>query len=240
MGVLSVGELSVGVLGDVRAAIDGRPLDLGGPRQRAVLGMLVAAGGRIVSTDRFVEDLWSGEPPPKALGALQAYVSHLRRLLEPGRAPRTPASVLVSAAPGYRLALPPEQVDAWDLARLVEAARSAPPAEALDLAGRALARWTGTPFAAYADEPWAAREATRLAEVHATAAEVAGEAALALGRPAAAVGVLDDLARAAPLRESGVALLARVLAGAGRTGDALAGLRAARELLADEPGLDHR
>lgn len=230
--------LRVDVLGDVRAMIDGRPLDLGGPRQRAVLGMLVAAGGRIVSTDRFLEDLWAGGPPPKALGALQAYVSHLRRRLEPDRAPRTPASVLVSASPGYRLALPAERVDAWDLTRLVDTARTAPPAEALTLALTARARWTGAPFAAYTDEPWASDAATGLAEVHAAAAEIAGEAALALGRSAEALAALDELVRAEPLRESAAALLARTLAALGRPGDALGVLRAARIRLADELGLD--
>ncbi len=88
----------VGVLGPLRAGIGGRPLDLGGPRQRAVLARLVAAGGHVVPTDRFIDDLWDGVPPPKALAALQVYVSNLRRVLEPGRAPRTPATVLVTAA----------------------------------------------------------------------------------------------------------------------------------------------
>ncbi|WP_433799118.1 BTAD domain-containing putative transcriptional regulator [Actinomycetospora sp. CA-084318] len=230
--------LRVDVLGDVRATIEGRPVDLGGPRQRAVLGMLVAAGGRIVSTDRFLEDLWAGSPPPKALGALQAYVSHLRRRIEPGRAPRTPASVLVSAAPGYRLVLPAEQVDAWEVVRLVDDARTAPPAEALALASRVLARWAGDPFAAYRDESWAAAEADRLAELHAAAAEIAGEAALALGRPADALGALTALVDREPLRESAAALLARTLAALGRPADALAVLRAARARLADELGLD--
>nr|WP_281376441.1 BTAD domain-containing putative transcriptional regulator [Actinomycetospora corticicola] len=213
-------------------------MDLGGPRQRAVLGLLAAASGRIVSTDRFVEDLWAGDPPPKALGALQAYVSHLRRRLEPDRAPRTPAAVLVSAAPGYRLVLPDEQVDAWDVARLVDAARAAPAAEALTLALAARSRWTGPPFAAYADEPWAADAATRLGEVHAAAAEIAGEAALAVGRPGEVLSALDELARAEPLRESAAALLARTLAAVGRPGDASAVLRDVRTRLGEELGLD--
>ncbi|MCD2189765.1 BTAD domain-containing putative transcriptional regulator [Actinomycetospora soli] len=230
--------LRVDVLGDVRATIDGRTLDLGGPRQRAVLGMLVAADGRVVSTDRFLEDLWAGSPPPKALGALQAYVSHLRRRLEPDRAPRTPATVLVSVAPGYRLTLPDQQVDAWEVARLVDDARTAPPAEAMTLASRVLARWTGAPFAAYRDEPWAASAADRLVELHAAAAEIAGEAALALGRPAEVLAALGELVRAEPLRESAAALLARTLVAVGRPGDALAVLRDVRARLADELGLD--
>ncbi|MGC5009238.1 AfsR/SARP family transcriptional regulator [Streptosporangium sp. DT93] len=88
------------VLGPLQAEIDGRAVDLGTSRQRAVVARLVAAGGHVVSTDRFIDDLWRGQPPPKALTALQVYVSNLRRVLEPGRAPRTPATVLVGSRPG--------------------------------------------------------------------------------------------------------------------------------------------
>src|SRR6478609_12171176 len=89
----------------------GEPVELGGPRQRAVLLRLLVAGGHVVPAERIVDDLWRGEPPPKALGALQAYVSHLRRALEPDRAPRAPARVLVSASPGYALDAPARCVD---------------------------------------------------------------------------------------------------------------------------------
>src|SRR5690349_13261260 len=96
--------LHLHAFGSVRAELDGVPVDLGGPRQRAVLGVLVAAGRRTVSADRFLHELWSGEPPPSAAGALQAYISRLRSALEPQRAKRRPATVLVSAPPGYALA----------------------------------------------------------------------------------------------------------------------------------------
>jgi DNA-binding SARP family transcriptional activator len=69
----------VSVLGTLRAEVADQPVELGGPRQRAVLARLVGARGHVVSTERFVDDLWQGEPPPKALAALQVYVSHLRR-----------------------------------------------------------------------------------------------------------------------------------------------------------------
>ncbi|HSK62108.1 MAG TPA: winged helix-turn-helix domain-containing protein, partial [Actinomycetospora sp.] len=140
--------LEVGVLGEVRAHLDGRRLDLGGPRRRAVLALLVAAGGSVVPTERFVEELWAGAPPPRAV-ALQAYVSHLRRVLEPDRGPRRPATVLVSAAPGYRLDLPVEAVDAWHHVALVAAARRAladgDPVTALAELDRARARWRARP-----------------------------------------------------------------------------------------------
>lgn len=229
----------VSALGAVRAWVGGEPVDLGGPRQRAVLGMLVAAGGRVVSTDRFVEDLWSGEPPPKALGALQAYVSHLRRLLEPDRAPRRPATRIVSTAPGYALALPEQDVDTWAFAALVrEASRAGEPAEVVRLVDRARELWAGEPFAAYADHAWAAREIDRLRELRATAVELRAAAVLDLGGAAEPVADLEELTAAHPLRERAAALLALALYRSGRQGDALAALRRVRRELADELGVD--
>jgi DNA-binding SARP family transcriptional activator len=100
-----VSDLTVRLLGALEATVDGRPVDLGGPRQRAVFALLLVAGGDVVSVDRLIDDLWRGEPPPRATGALQAYVSNLRRALEPERAPRMPSSYLISAPPGYALRL---------------------------------------------------------------------------------------------------------------------------------------
>ena len=93
--------VTVCVLGRMSATVDGAQVSLGTPGQRAVLARLVAAGRRVVSTDRLIDDLWAGEPPPRALSALQVHVSNLRRVLEPDRKPRTPASVLISAQPGW-------------------------------------------------------------------------------------------------------------------------------------------
>ncbi|MFC5141281.1 BTAD domain-containing putative transcriptional regulator [Actinomycetospora rhizophila] len=234
--------LEVGVLGEVRAHLDGRRLDLGGPRQRAVLALLVAANGAVVPTDRFVEDLWAGEPPPRAIGALQAYVSHLRRVLEPDRGPRRPAQVLVSAAPGYRLELPAEAVDAWHYVALVAAARAAlavdDPEGALGHLAAARACWAGPPYAASADQAWAAAEVDRLIATRASAAELAGAAASAVGRPDEALADLEAVLRDDPLRERTAAVLVRTLAAAGRQGDALAVVRATRDRLVDELGVD--
>ncbi|MGK5740027.1 AfsR/SARP family transcriptional regulator [Micromonospora sp. URMC 103] len=64
---------------------------MGGPRQRAVLALLLSARGEVVPVDRMIHDAWRGEAPPRAIASLQAYVSHLRRLLEPARERRAPA-----------------------------------------------------------------------------------------------------------------------------------------------------
>ncbi|HET9255875.1 MAG TPA: hypothetical protein VFO16_11825, partial [Pseudonocardiaceae bacterium] len=56
-----------------------------------------------MAVDVLLEELWCGNPPPVAMTSLMAYLSNLRRILEPGRAPRAPAVVLRTQAPGYLL-----------------------------------------------------------------------------------------------------------------------------------------
>ncbi|MER7280037.1 BTAD domain-containing putative transcriptional regulator [Dactylosporangium sp. NPDC000244] len=229
------------VLGPLRIEVGGNPADAGGPRQRAVLARLVAAGGHVVPTDRFIDDLWQGEPPPKALAALQVYVSNLRRALEPGRAPRTPATVVVSMAPGYALRLPDEQVDAWrfeSLLRRGSELSESDPREADRLLRAALDAWAGPAYAEFADESWATPEAARLEELRLACVEAAGRVALRLGRAALVVPELDRHVQEHPLREEAVHVLATALYRAGRQAEALAALRQARDRLADELGVD--
>ncbi|MEW9528388.1 BTAD domain-containing putative transcriptional regulator [Microbispora sp. NPDC049125] len=234
--------MRVRVLGHIGAEISGRPADLGTALQRAVMARLVCAQGHVVSTDRFIDDLWNGQPPPRALAALQVYVSNLRRVVEPGRAPRTPARVLVSVPPGYRLALEADEVDAWRFPRLVDAAAAllvqGRPAEALDAVDEALSLWTGRPYAEFADEEWAVPEVVHLEELRAVAVEHRAEAGLALGRHTEVIPELERHVSAHPLRENAVRLLALSYYRAGRQGDALAALRRTRTLLADQLGVD--
>ncbi|MET8335914.1 BTAD domain-containing putative transcriptional regulator [Streptosporangium canum] len=227
------------VLGSFVAEVGGEPVPLGGPRQRSVLALLVAARGQVVPVDRMIEDLWRGEPPARALMSLQAYVSNLRRLLEPGRPPRTPARQLVSAAPGYALRLPPEAVDAWRFEGLLGQARMVTDPRAVQARlAEALGLWQGPAFAEVADEPWAAAETARLNELRLVATELHVAAGLRIGDPAAVVPEAERLTRDEPLREEGWRLHALALWSSGRQADALATLRRARGILAEELGLD--
>src|SRR5437016_6336970 len=94
-GVSSVVEF--GVLGPVQVVRDGRVLGLGGPRRRALLALLLVAGGRVVPAERLAEELWCGSPPPAAAGTLRAHVSRLRAVLRPD-------VVLMARGGGYALA----------------------------------------------------------------------------------------------------------------------------------------
>ena len=229
------------VLGPLEAEVEGARADLGGPLQRAVLALLLMERGRVVSVDRMIDQLWRGEPPPRAIASLQAYVSNLRRILEPGRARRAQARILISAPPGYALRLPDEAVDAWRFESLLAAARrdaAGQPERARHDLGQALALWRGPAYAEFADEEWAAAEVARLAEQHLAAQEAWAEIALRTGAAAEAVPAAEALIRQQPLREGSWRLLALSLWACDRQADALAALRRARRILRDELGLE--
>ncbi|MEU1812067.1 AfsR/SARP family transcriptional regulator [Micromonospora aurantiaca (nom. illeg.)] len=226
-----------GVLGPVTAWDDaGEPVDLKGPRHRAVLARLVAARGRTVPVGQIVDDLWD-DPPAGGVGAVRTFVAALRRRLEPHRPPREPARLLVTDGPGYALRADPDSVDAWRFEDAVTAAADALPRAALDRLDEALGWWRGPAYADF-DQPWAHAERSRLDQIRLAAVERRAEALLALDRAADAVPDLDAHVAAHPWREDGWALLASALYRAGRQADALAVLRRARELLRDQLGLD--
>ncbi|GAA1162827.1 hypothetical protein GCM10009664_33670 [Kitasatospora gansuensis] len=229
------------VLGSFTAERDGETVPLGGHRQRSALALLVAARGRVVSVDRMVEELWQDAPPARAVTSLQAYVSNLRRLLEPGRPPRAPAQLLVSAPPGYALRLPADAVDAWRFEQLLRDARellTADPDTARGLLREALALWQGPAYADTADEPWTEAETGRLDELRLTARELDIAAALRGTDRTDVVAEAGLLTRDQPLREEGWRLHALALWATGRQADALAVLRRARAVLAEEAGID--
>ncbi|MFE6925022.1 BTAD domain-containing putative transcriptional regulator [Nocardia sp. NPDC057663] len=220
----------------MRVEVGDRPADLGGPRQRALLARLVLAGGEVVSTDRLIDDLWAGDPPPKALGALQAHISYLRRAIEPDRPPRAPATVLISEAPGYALRLDRSAVDAWQFERLL-ADGDPDPGRRYHVLGDALACWHGEPYAPFVTAHWVIPEAARLHELRRLAVERRAEAALALGHPDEAFALLHPHAADHPDRENAARLLALTQYRLGRQLDALATLRRVRTYLDTEFGV---
>ncbi|MFJ7586795.1 BTAD domain-containing putative transcriptional regulator [Streptomyces sp. NPDC097617] len=230
--------LRIRVLGSLDAEVRGTPVPLGAPRQRAVLACLLAARGTVVSVDRLAEDLWCGTPPAKATVSLHAYVSNLRRVLEPDRPPRTPATVLVTSAPGYALHLPQDAVDAWRFEDRLDRAQRAPAVQARELLAEGLARWRGPAFQEYADEAWARPEAARLAALRADARELAVAVDLRTGHTVKAAPAAEVLVGEYPLREEGWRLLALAHWACGRRADALAALRRARAVLREELGCD--
>ncbi|MER5429161.1 BTAD domain-containing putative transcriptional regulator [Streptomyces sp. NPDC002588] len=231
--------LRISVLGEVRATLQGRAVDLGGRRQRAVLARLVVADGASVSAERLVEAVWAKTPPPSAPGALQTYVSRLRRGLEPGSRARNRSGIIVREGSGYGLCVPEEAVDARRFERALRRAEAlADPAEAVRVVGGALELWRGPAFAEYAAEPWARAEAARLAGLHETARERLLAARLDSEDSPVLVPEAEALAAEDPLCEERWRLLALALYRAHRQADALGALRRARQTLAEELGAE--
>src|SRR5262245_472841 len=149
-----------GILGplDVRTD-DGTPLDPGGPRPRALLSLLLLDAGHAVSTQRLTDGLYGAEPPAGAGNALQSQISRLRRRL-------APHTDIEAVAAGYRLAAPPDSVDAHRFERLAQEGRAAcaagDHARAAALLRDALALWRGP---ALPDLPDAHAETARFDEL---------------------------------------------------------------------------
>ncbi|MFB8279588.1 BTAD domain-containing putative transcriptional regulator [Nocardia colli] len=234
-------HLRFGVLGPVGAERDGRPLPLKGPKHRAVLARLLVARGRMVSMDQLIDDLWE-RPPQGAVGAIQTFVADLRRALEPDRAPRTPAEVLVTVTPGYALRTEPDAVDAdrfeAAVVRAAELLTTEHFGRALSTADAAMALWQGPPYAEFAERGWARAEVDRLDGLRLLAVEHRAAALIELARPAEAVPTLNSLLAEHSLREHAWELLAVALYRSGRQSDALAALRRIRHLLRTELGAD--
>ena len=245
--------MEVAVLGPVRAELDGGEVDLGTPKQRALVAALALSAGRPVPVDTIVDLLWGDAPPGGVAGTLQAYVSGLRRVLEPDRVRRAPATVLVTVSPGYALRLGQGALDAerFEQAvaeehRLVQLlSGDGPPvlsgdelAQCVTRLDEALALWRGTPYVELDDAPAAVAERTRLEELRLVALEGRAVVNLALGHHSTVAAELEAMTAAHPLRERLWGLRALALTRSGRQADALQVLREIRDVLDEELGIE--
>jgi DNA-binding SARP family transcriptional activator len=221
---------------------DGRPLLLGGAKQRALLAVLLLHAGKVVSAERLIDELWGEDPPKSARSVLQVYVANLRKVLEPDRAQRASGGVVRSRPPGYLLEVGPDDVDVGRFERLAEQGRAALAAgdveEAAGLLGGALELWRGPALADVALKASGQAQVARLEERCLAALEDRIEAELALGRHRALTGELEALVAAHPLRERLHGQLVLALYRSGRQAEALDAYRRTRETLAEELGID--
>jgi DNA-binding SARP family transcriptional activator len=233
--------MEIRILGPLEVVADGDAVDLPSGKARLLLAALVVHVNQVVSTDRLLEFLWHGQAPDSAANTLQTYVSHLRRSLEPDRAPRQQSRLLITREPGYLLALDRDQIDAGRFERLVGQARpvlAGAPEQAAALLQTALSLWRGEPLADFTFEPFAQSEITRLTELRLTALEDRIDAELALGQHTAVCGELAQLVREHPLRERLSGQLMVALYRCGRQAEALRAYADLRGMLVEQLGID--
>src|SRR5262245_12896782 len=212
------------VLGPLEVSDGDGPLALGGPKQRALLALLLLSANRVVSRERLIDELWGAAPPASAVTSLQVYVSRLRKLLPPG--------ALQTRPPGYVLEVEPEQVDLLRFERLRAEARQAEPERASDLLREALAISRGPPLAEV-PETFARVDGARLEELRLAALVAGCRADPALGRHAALVAELERVVAEHPHRELLRSQLMLALYRCDRQAEALAAYCDARAALDD-------
>ena len=229
------------ILGPLEVRRDDILLPLRGARQRELLAVLLLHPNEVVSTDRLIDELWEGDPPPTAAKIIQNGVSQLRKLLEPDRGAGS-EPILVTRSPGYVLRVQPGELDAERFERLVGEARGQLAAraatDAVDHLREALTLWRGPALADLVDARFARAESARLEELRSAATEDRIEADLLAGHGAELVAELEALVAQHPLRERLRAQLMVSLYRSGRQADALRVYQQTREILVEELGLE--
>ena len=219
------------ILGPLEVRNGQGPVRLGGPKQRALLALLLIHGDEVVSTERLVDELWPEDPPPTAVKTVQMYVSQLRRAFGD--------DLLTTHGRGYRLDVGNAVLDARRFEDgLRRASAQEDPERATELLREALALWRGPALADVAYERFAAEEIGRLEELRLTAVEDRIERELELRRAEALVPELQALVAAHPLRERLRAQLMLALYRCGRQPEALEVYRELRQRLDRELGLE--
>jgi DNA-binding SARP family transcriptional activator/Tfp pilus assembly protein PilF/DNA-binding XRE family transcriptional regulator len=226
------------VLGPLAAWRDGAAVPLGGPAQRAVLGLLALSPGCLVHRSAIIDVLWPDSPPANAANRVQAHVSRLRHVLASGHLDE--GEVLCSADASYRLQAGPGQLDLLKFGQLTAHARAAHPKGdyevACSLYQQALGLLRGDPLAdvdLLRGHPAVAGLARQRAETVVEYARVASGA----GGHDRVLPLLRDLAGREPLNEQAHAQLMIALAGCGQQAEALAVYHDLRRQLDDELGM---
>jgi DNA-binding SARP family transcriptional activator len=227
------GGVEFRLLGPVRATVGERRLNLGPRRQRFVLAVLALEANQPVPLERLVDLSWLVSPPRTAANAVMVCVSGLRTALNGSEAE------VARLGTGYVLYTDPLRVDAHRFRALVEQARAAvQDAERVRLLDRALELWAGPALDGTAPAETRERLCCGLEEARMAAVEDRIEARLRMGRHRELLAELSIMVKANPMRERLVGQQMLALHRSGRTEEALAVYRAARDRVVTELGLD--
>ncbi|CAL9354592.1 Regulatory protein AfsR [Streptomyces sp. enrichment culture] len=232
------------VLGPLRACREGIELELGPPKQRGLLALLLLQAGNPLAMQDIVDALWSLAPPESAVNVVQRHIGSLRRLLEPDLRAGSDSRRLLRGSGGYRLEVEPESLDLLRFRRQRRHARqladSGERVEATEAMLEALAIWRGPAAAGIASDIRSHPLFTAADQEHLAAVKETAHYALGVN-PELQARVLDPLRRAAalhPLDEGLHAAVIELLAATGQQAGALLLYRTVRSRIADELGVD--
>jgi ABC-type transport system substrate-binding protein/DNA-binding SARP family transcriptional activator/DNA-binding beta-propeller fold protein YncE len=227
-------RLEFRILGPLEVRLNGAPVPVGGPKQRALLALLLCHANRVVSRDQLIDELLSDLPAGSAEPVLHVRISRLRKALADG----DPQPRLLARPPGYALRVESGELDLHAFEQRVTDGRNAleygDPARAAVLLREAESLWRGRPLADLEFEPFARFEVQRLEASRLAAVEDRIEAELALGRHSALCPELEQLVAEHPLRERLRGQLMLALYRSGRQAEALETYRVGRSMLAEE------
>ncbi|MFC3503454.1 BTAD domain-containing putative transcriptional regulator [Micromonospora krabiensis] len=230
--------MEIRVLGGLSVQLPGGTLQLGTPKQRAVLAMLVTQPGQLVTVGELVDELWPAEPPRSAVPNVRTYAANLRRHFE---TLLPDARVLRPEGNGYRLHVEPDRIDVYRFEVECQHARDLLDRGLLDRAAElldvAVGRWRGPMLAGVPLGPVLTARTVAVEEERVLAVELLADTWTRTGRAEQAVPLVRDLLGRHPLRESAHLLLIRALYRRGDRSGALAAYGDARDLLRDELGI---
>jgi DNA-binding SARP family transcriptional activator/tetratricopeptide (TPR) repeat protein len=229
-------ELNFLILGPLEVRSAGRNVDVGGRRQRKLLGFFLVNVGRAVSLEQLVDELWEA-PPTSARQQIRNAVAGLRRTL----AGISAEFHIVTTAIGYRFDVPRQSVDLHEFQQRIadaERARGArQPVSAIEYLTSALDLWRGKALAGL-EGASVANVAVNLEEQRLAAIDTVMALRLETGQFESVIGELRELVAKHPFRDSLRAHLMTALYRTGRQAEALAVFDDGRRRMADELGLD--
>jgi DNA-binding SARP family transcriptional activator len=232
--------LGFGVLGALQLTVDGVPVPLGAPKQRAVMAMLVINRNRTVSLEALINAAWDESPPPEARVGLQAYVSNLRKLLS--RTGTDGRTVMAHAPPGYRLNVDDMRCDIGrfitEKSAGVRAAAACQFEEATTHLSAALAEWRGEVLEDLRDFGFVGSFAAAMIEDRVLVHTARAEAEMACGRAYEVIGELEALTAEHPYREPLWGQLITAYYVSDRQSDALDAYQRLKRTLAADLGID--
>jgi DNA-binding SARP family transcriptional activator len=228
-----------GLLGPVEVWAGSTRVQVGPPRQRAVLAGLAVDAGRVVPVDVLVDRVWGPDPPARVRRTLHTHIARVRRVVEQVAAAGGGPVRVVRRADGYALDVDPDRVDLLRFRRLGAEARRGErsDAERVGLLDEALGLWRGVPLAGLSGE-WAGRQRDSWRLERLEAVLEWARAGLRLGQHAQVIPVARDLGEQYPHNEALAVVLGWALAADGRRDEATDHCASVSHRLRTELGTD--